>query len=88
MRNESTEPDPDTEAAIVDAVSQVLSAQRGEMVTKLIVIAETIDETGQTALWICASRGLAYWDEAGMLEYATGKVRSAQLIEMLAAKDE
>lgn len=81
--NEPTEPDPDTEAAIVGAVSSVLHKERDEMVTKVIVIAETIDKDGQTALWICASRGLAMWDEAGMLEYAMGKVRSAQLIEMI-----
>lgn len=85
---EPTEPDPDTEAAIVDAVSGVLHSQRGEMITKVVVLAETIDETGQTALWTCASRGLAHWDEAGMLEYALGKVRNAQLIEMLAARHE
>lgn len=83
-----TEPYPDTEAAIVDAVSGVLASERGEMVTKLIVIAETIDSTGQTALWTCASRGLAEWDATGMLLYAYGKVQGTQLIEMLAARDE
>lgn len=82
-----TEQDPETEAAIVDAVSSVLHDRRDEMITKLIVVAETIDGTGQTALWHCASRGLAFWDEAGMLTFALDKVRNVQLIEMLAASD-
>jgi hypothetical protein len=82
------ESDPDTEAAIIDAVMSILAERRHEMTTKVIVIAETMDGDGHRAVWTCASKGLSTWDESGLLINALNKIRNTELIWRLAQSDE
>lgn len=72
--------DPETETAIIEAISGIVGERRGEIVNRAIVIFEVIDEDGDRGLWIAESRGMATWDEEGLLRYALRKVQDVDLI--------
>lgn len=82
------EHDVETETAITNAISQIMSERRNEMVTKAIVLVEVMNEHGERALFTGTTPGIVLWDEEGMLSYALDKVRNYDLMTRLAAMDD
>lgn len=76
--------DEPTQEIIINAVTQILMQQRKDMATKVIVIAEIINDDGRRGIWTCTSPGIAMWDEAGLLTFALDKVRNFELLNRLA----
>lgn len=81
------ENDPETQEKITNAVLQVLQEARGWMGTRVIVIAEVIQDDGRRAMWTSASPGMATWDERGMLGHALDKVSHFDLLSRFAKAD-
>lgn len=52
----------------------IADAVRPEMVTKWIVIVETIDADGTRGLWTSQPASMRPWEELGMLQYASDHV--------------
>lgn len=57
----------------------VETALGGEMVTRFVVIAETIDENGVRALWTQAADGQKAWDTLGLLRFAEHQELAAEV---------
>lgn len=65
-----TSPDPAQVCEdVTEAISTALGKHEKSIITKWIMIAETIDDNGQVGLWTCASKGLTAWDEKGLLHH-------------------
>ena len=71
-------------ATAQDAIADLLEVP---MVTRWVVVAETIDANGERCLADITSPGLAYWDATGML-IAAAQGRAAQPMWSLADDDE
>lgn len=64
-------PDPqDTAQSVVEAVRGALGANAGEMATRVVVIAETMDADGQVALWSATDDDSKSWQTLGLLMWA------------------
>jgi len=79
-----TERSHEVQERIVQAIAQILAEERNEMTTKVIVLAEVINDQGQRAVWTCTSPGMAMWDESGLLTFALDKTRNFELLSRLA----
>lgn len=77
------ERDPETEEELLNAISDILGRRRKEMVTRVVLVAETMDEEGRKGMWTCATPGLATWDERALLDYALTKVHNTELLGLL-----
>jgi hypothetical protein len=75
--------DPETGEAISDAISGIMRERRGDMLLKLIVIAEIMDADGDRGIWTCTAGDLATWDERGLLGYALDRVRDVDLLRRM-----
>lgn len=78
--------DPETETAIIEALSGIIGKRRQEIVNRAIVIIEVMDEDGDRGLWICESQGMATWDEEALLRYALRKVHDVDLLRRFRAE--
>lgn len=72
--------DPDTETAIIEAISGILRERRHEILNRGIIILEVMDEDGDRGLWIAETQGMATWDEEALLGYALRKVHDVDLM--------
>ncbi len=54
-----------------DALCQIVreESEGGSMVTRWFCLAEVIGENGESAMWALTSKGLAMWDQIGMIEF-------------------
>ena len=75
--------DFDTEAwraAAQQAVSTV-AGEYGHMITRYILVAETMDEDGERAVLMAASPDQRAWDSIGLLGYALQLEQAGTLLE-------
>lgn len=57
-------------AAMLNNLTDVLQTFEACMVTKFVVLCETVDAEGQKGLWTCESEGIAPWETLGLLAWA------------------
>jgi hypothetical protein len=62
--------DPDIQKAISDALAEVFRKIEDGMLTRWVVLAESLDDEGQRGLWLVAPEDAKAWDTIGMLTYA------------------
>lgn len=62
---------------IHNSLSNIVHKHEQSMVIKWIAIMETIEEDGQSALWMLSAEGSRQWDTIGMLTYALERERAA-----------
>lgn len=75
-----TTTDPVDDDAVARHLGEVLTSalgQRGEMVTRYVVLAEVIDGAGQRAMWSAVPEDATAWDTLGLLAYATAREHAA-----------
>jgi hypothetical protein len=63
------------------ALSQVIGQNEGSIVSRWIVLAETVDQAGDRGVWQLSSARSTPWDTLGLLEYAVSEER-ANLISL------
>lgn len=68
MNNEHVHPD-DMRVAVGDAISALLGSRQNEMVTRWVVVVETIDRAGERAAWTLAPLDARTWDTLGLLAF-------------------
>lgn len=61
---------------LLEALSKILQKFEACMVTKYVVLVETVDEQGQRGLWTCESEGMVPWESLGLVEYARQVVQA------------
>lgn len=61
---------PGIEAALADAIADVLARHERSMTTKWVTLIETLDENGGRGLWTFTSEGATAWDTLGLLTFA------------------
>jgi hypothetical protein len=61
---------PDLQDALGDALSDTFRRVEAGMLTRWVVLAESIDEDGQRGLWLITQEDARAWDTIGMLTYA------------------
>lgn len=49
----------------------------GTMVTKYILVAQTVTPEGEPDLWVCTPDEITPWDELGLLTYATALTKAS-----------
>lgn len=77
-------PDPaQVSADLTEAITAALNKHETSIVTKWVMVAETVDGNGDIGLWTCASKGLAVWDEKGMLHHAVDLTRAKTIRDQL-----
>lgn len=53
-----------------DAITSAIQSVEPSMVTKWVVLVETIDTDGDRGLWTVANEGATPWDSLGLLQHA------------------
>lgn len=66
-----------------DALRDVIRKQETSMVTRWVVLVETIDEEGARGLWQLASSQNMQWDTKGMLQQAMDWEAAKTMRDML-----
>ncbi len=64
-----TRPPEDIKVALANAFADIVQQQEHGFVTKWIAIIESVDESGSSGLWTCASDSIAPWEALGLLLY-------------------
>lgn len=59
----------DMRVAAGGAISGLLAGGQGEMVTRWVLIVETIDDKGERAAWTLAPPDAKTWDTLGLLAF-------------------
>ena len=72
--------DKDTARAVVGAVRDALVAEVGEVATRVVVLAETIDADGLLALWSATDDDSKPWQTLGLLMWAVQR-EQAQMVQ-------
>lgn len=62
--------DGDLQRAVGDAVSTALQTVENGLLTRWVLLAESIDAEGGRGLWLVAPEDACAWDSIGMLTYA------------------
>lgn len=66
-----------------DVLRDVIRKQETSMVTRWVVLVETIDEEGERGLWALASSENRAWDTKGMLQQALDYEQAKTLKDLL-----
>lgn len=69
------------------AISTALQGVEQSILTKFVVIAETVDGDGQRGLWSMAGGDAMSWDTKGMLSEALDRERAATFAALLRDDD-
>lgn len=70
-----------------DAVAQALQGEGAMMLTRCVVLAEVIDDAGDTAFYVSATPGTKVWQSAGMLRYALSIEDAATVVERIGGSE-
>lgn len=65
------------------AIRDVLAKNEKSIVTKWVLVVETVDESGETGLWGLTSPGCRAWDSLGMLGYAANLEFSNTIVDRM-----
>jgi hypothetical protein len=71
------------ERALNDAIAGVFAQHEQSMVTKWVMLAETMDGAGERGLWPMTSDGVQAWDTVGMLSHALHLQQAQVFADML-----
>lgn len=69
-----------------DAVSDVYRAD-GEMLTRWVMVAETVDGDGERSLHVMSAKDMWDWEALGMLKYAEAYQQAGCTSEVIAEND-
>ncbi len=65
-----SEPPEDVRVSLANAFATIIEQQEKGFVTKWVALIESVDESGSSGLWVCASDSMARWEALGLLLYA------------------
>lgn len=66
----------------------VQDLEPGSIVTRFVVVAEVIDADGIRGLWTDTHDGATRWDTLGLLTFALGQEKAAQVAERFCEEDD